>query len=302
MARASLLTRQLVSLGTRPRPEAGPVDVGEVVGGLARMLPHLLGSRIAIETRIAPGAVAVAPRAALEQILVNLAVNAKEALPSGGRVKLVVEDTGSSVVIVVEDDGVGMDEATRARIFEPFFTTKAKGTGLGLATVHRLTTELGGTITAESEPGKGARFTITLPRSHELLAARTAASRSRARAPAEVRRVLVVEDDPLVRRTLARWLASSGFEPIPVADAREALALSAATDEVACVVSDIAMPGMDGVELAARLAETRPALPVVLISGDRAPSLPSGERRRAFVPKLLTQDGLVDAIDDVMQA
>ena len=141
-SRATLLARQLVSLGQAPHGRAtsggDAVDVGEVIGGLARMLPHLLGSQVAVEAKLATGAIAAAPRSAVEQIVLNLAVNAREAMPAGGALRLAVEARPARIAIVAEDDGVGMDEATRARVFEPFFTTRPHGTGLGLATVHRL--------------------------------------------------------------------------------------------------------------------------------------------------------------------
>jgi signal transduction histidine kinase len=304
ISRATLLSRQLVALGHGRRAAGEVVDAGEVVAGLARMLPHLLGHRITVDTRAPAGAFVAAPRVALEHIVLNLAVNAKVARPAGGRLRLLVEAGAATVTLIVEDEGAGMDAATRARIFEPFFTTKPTGTGLGLATVQRLVGDLGGAIVVDSEPDRGARFAVELPRAEPAAVPRPPAPRRRGKPPPLVRRVLVVEDDAAVRRTITQWLVADGFEPIPVAGGIEALAIAEATTELACVVSDLSMPGMDGETLASRLAVLRPSLPVVLISGDRAPASAAMEGgRRSFVAKPLAHatvsEAVAAALDDV---
>ncbi len=301
VSRATLLTRQLVSIGHGPRPGPAAVDVGDTVARLARMLPHLLGPRVVIAADVVAGAIAAAPRAAIEQIVLNLAVNAKEAMPTGGRLRLAVTADPATVTLVAADEGAGMDAATRARIFEPFFSTKPTGTGLGLATVHRLVADLGGAITVDSEPGRGARFTITLPRVTDELAPTPPPATLRAELPTMARRILVVEDDALVRRALIRMLVEQGFEPVAVAGGREALALLDVGADVACVVTDLAMPEMDGEQLAARVTALRPALPIVMISGDRQPARISNlGARRAFVAKPIDAAALRGALDSVM--
>ncbi len=301
VSRATLLTRQLVSIGHGPRPGPAAVDVGDTVAGLARMLPHLLGPRVIIAADVVTGAVAAAPRAAIEQIVLNLAVNAKEAMPTGGQLRLTVTADPSTVTLVAADEGAGMDAATRARIFEPFFSTKATGTGLGLATVHRLVVELGGAITVDSEPGRGARFTITLPRITDALTPAASPTTIRAALPTMARRILVVEDDALVRRALIRMLIEQGFEPVAVGGGREALALLDVGADLACVVTDLAMPEMDGEQLAARVTALRPTLPIVMISGDRQPVRISNlGARRAFVAKPIDAAALRGALDSVM--
>jgi CheY-like chemotaxis protein len=303
-SRATLMTGQLLSLGRAPIAGPEEFDVSVVVKGLARMLPRLLGSSISLEVDAPSAAVVQASPAALQQIVLNLAVNAKDAMPEGGRIRIAIETRGDEVLLIAEDNGVGMDESTRARIFEPFFTTKASGTGLGLATVRELVARDGGTIAVTSTLGKGARFDVRFPRRSPGLEPRSALVPSdRPPPPSRQRRLLLVEDDQLVRRSLTRWLISDGFEVIAVADGEEALSVLKAAGNIACVVSDIAMPGLDGERLSTLLAEQRPELPVVLVSGNRIPSGAfATSPLRAFVPKPLNQNNLANAIARMLQA
>ena len=163
-SRAALMTRQLLAFGRTPKDEAIAVDLGEFLQASVAMLPRLLGSPITVHVDAAAGCRVLAAPAGLEQIILNLAVNARDAMPTGGSLRLVVAAKGDVVELSAADTGVGMDEATRARIFEPFFTTKTNGTGLGLATARELVTRFGGTIGAVSEPGRGTTFTVRLPR------------------------------------------------------------------------------------------------------------------------------------------
>ena len=303
-SRATLMTGQLLSLGRAP--VAGPkvIDASATVKGLARMLPRLLGSNVQLEVNAPAPAMVEATPAALQQIVLNLAVNAKEAMPDGGRLGITVEVRGEDVLLVAEDGGAGMDEATRARIFEPFFTTKSTGTGLGLATVRELVNRYGGKIAVTSKLGAGTRFEVRFPQ--RLPPVLPSTSRARSEHPPAVtrqQRLLLVEDDQLVRRSLTRWLISDGFEVIAVADGEEALSVLKAAGDVACVVSDIAMPGLDGERLAAIVAEQRPELPVVLVSGNRVPNDAFFDSPlRAFVPKPLNQRSLSDALARLLNA
>jgi len=297
-SRAALVTSQLLSFGRTPVHTAQPLDLSEVVRELERMLPRLLGSSVTVVVEAPAGAIIEASRAGIEQILLNLAMNAKEAMPDGGPLSISVQVEQERVRLVVKDGGAGMDEATLARVFEPFFTTKASGTGLGLATVSQLASQFGGTIRVTSTPGEGTRFELTFPRKHS----QPATSREDTETLPTPgfgghRRLLLVEDDPLVRRSATRWLVAEGFEVLAVADGVEALSVLESAAEIACVVSDVAMPRLDGEQLAAILAERHPQLPLVLISGNRSPgpqllSSPT----RAFVPKPLTQTELRLAI------
>ncbi len=302
-SRATLMTGQLLSLGRAP--VAGPevVDMSAVVRGLARMLPRLLGSGVQLDVDAKTTALVEASPAALQQIVLNLAVNAKDALPEGGRIGISVSTLPGQVVLRTEDGGVGMDEATRARIFEPFFTTKSSGTGLGLATVRELVTRYGGTIDVQSTLGKGSSFEVRFPeRTPDIEPRRVRQPSDRPPAPSGQRRLLLVEDDQLVRRSLTRWLISDGYEVIAVADGQEALSVLKAAGDIACVVSDIAMPGIDGERLASLLAEQQPTLPVVLLSGNRTPSASfAASPLRAFVPKPLSQTTLADALARLLQ-
>jgi signal transduction histidine kinase len=303
-SRATLMTGQLLSLGRAPVAGAETIDLSLVVKGLARMLPRLLGSSVRLEVDAPEPAVVEASAAGLQQIVLNLAVNAKDALPDGGSIAISVRIDGDQVSLVTEDTGVGMDEATQARIFEPFFTTKSSGTGLGLATVRELVSRYQGVIEVTSAPGKGSRFEVRFPcRAPALEPRRAAAPSDRPPAPSRQRRLLLVEDDQLVRRSLTRWLISDGFEVIAVADGHEALSVLKAACDIACVVSDVAMPGLDGERLAEMLAEQQPDLPVVLVSGNRVPSAAfSASPLRVFVPKPLSQVTLARALARMLAA
>jgi CheY-like chemotaxis protein len=278
------------------------IDVSEVVRSLGPMLPRLIGPTVAVELDAPPGAVVRASRAGLEQILLNLAVNAREAMPSGGRLSIRVSRGPENVLLTVEDTGAGMDAATQARIFEPFFTTKESGTGLGLATVREIVARAAGGIGVRTAPGQGTTFEIRLPRVDAPAPAQTAAPEPAPALQGPQRRLLVVEDDALVRRGLTRFLEREGFEVVAVADGEEALALVSVSKRFACVVSDLAMPRLDGGLLAERLAQEHPTLPLVLLSGNRAPPPAGpGPQRRAFLEKPFEHAALRRAIDELTQ-
>ena len=306
-SRATLMTRQLLSFGRTRSTEKELVDFGAIVNAMSKMLPRLLGQALTVDVRVEGSAWVVASRSGLEQILLNLAVNARDAMPEGGSFLLELGVEDEELVLTATDTGVGMTPEVRERVFEPFFTTKATGTGLGLATVQRLVEEYGGTVAIESEPGRGARFTLRLPRataggarspSAPSLPPPADASSATARPPAT--RILLVEDDPLVRKALERILEKSGHDVVSVGDGVEALTALAALDAVHCVVSDVAMPNMDGEALARHLAESRPELPMVLISGNREPATAlSPELPRTFLLKPVGSEELERAIERV---
>ncbi|MCX5741803.1 MAG: ATP-binding protein [Proteobacteria bacterium] len=162
--RATLMTRQLLSFGRAQPTEATEVDIGALVSNLGPMLPRLLGSKIAVDIQVVPDAIALASRVGIEQVLLNLAVNARDAMPTGGRLGLRVVTEADHVSVLVEDNGVRMNDELKAQVFTPFFTTKASGTGLGLATVRTALERVGGTISLTSQLGVGTTFEIRLAR------------------------------------------------------------------------------------------------------------------------------------------
>lgn len=299
-SRAALITGQLLSFGRPPPSETAPVELGVLLESMGKMLPRLLGSSIVVSVSGERNLWVQASRAGLEQVLLNLAVNARDAMPNGGALRFSLEASGTEVLLKTEDTGMGMDPEVSRRIFEPFFTTKATGTGLGLATVRQLMEHFGGSIRVESAPGKGTTFILAFPRTEPgrmasagLIIGDGESIESRPRAL----RVLLVEDDVLVRRSLIRALGQEGYDVIAVADGEEALALIRTAEQLDVVVSDINMPRLDGELLADEIRSIAPRLPVVLISGNRSPAHATLRGLRAFLPKPTTPQAVRDAIE-----
>ena len=281
--RAAGLTRQLLAFSRRQVLQPKLTDLGELVGRTVGMLGRLVGEDVEIETHIdADLAPVLVDPTQLEQVLLNLAVNAREAMPAGG--KLTIEaagvelddgyalghaevEPGAYVLLTVSDTGVGMDEQTRSRIFEPFYTTKETGTGLGLATVYGIVGQSGGHVFVYSEPGRGTTFKIYLP------VARGEAAADDPEAPEPSRltgseTILLVEDDDALRRLACRMLRRSGYTVLEARDAREGERVSREYRAgIDLLVTDVVLPGETGRELAARLAAARPGLRVLFISG-----------------------------------
>jgi len=270
------LVAQLMTFSRRQvtRPEV--VDLNQRIRGAGRMLDRLLGDaielRISTCDRLAP--VRIDP-SQLDRVLVNLAVNAADAMPAGGvfqmRTSLIIEATGRSVCVEVSDTGTGLSADVLPHVFDPFFTTKAdgKGTGLGLANVYGIVRQAGGEVLADNKPGAGARFRVILP----LVSQSPDQSRSRPDAgpvprarPGE--RILLVEDNDAVRKSTAKLLAALGYEVETACDGVEALARWDTLTPVNMVLTDLAMPRLSGVELAAQLSKRTPGLPIVFMSGD----------------------------------
>jgi CheY-like chemotaxis protein len=213
----------------------------------------------------------------LEQVLLNLAVNARDAMPDGGSLTVetanVVADEqvdgdlppGEYVLIAVTDSGSGMSEEVKRHAFEPFYTTKPNGTGLGLATAFGVVTQARGRMTVDSEPGRGTTFRIYLPRSPKALP--RAAAISPSPLPSGGERVLLVEDHALLRNVAARALEEAGYRVVAAANGHEALLVAARMEEIDILVTDMVMPGMPGTVLAEKLAAERPGVPVLFMSG-----------------------------------
>jgi CheY-like chemotaxis protein len=319
--RASALTRQLLAFSRKQMVQPRIVDLNEVVRGMETMLGRLIGEDIALTTRLdhAAGCVRADP-AQLEQMIVNLVVNARDAMPLGGRLTLETGHVridepfarqhvglrpGPHVRLVVRDTGVGMDGLIKAHLFEPFFTTKGpgKGTGLGLATVYGIVTQSGGAIRVESEPGQGATFTIELPRVDAPADAPGDAGDATA-APYGSETVLLVEDEPEVRGLARDILRQQGYTILEAADGDEALRVGREyRGPIHLLVTDVVMPQMGGRQLADRLQAGRHETKVLYVSGytdDAILHQGVSETGTAFLPKPFTAAALAHKVRQVL--
>jgi signal transduction histidine kinase len=280
--RAASLTRQLLAFARRQVLQPRVLDLNAVVVDVTTMLRRFIGENVRLVTRLAPdlGAVRMDP-AQLGQVLMNLAINARDAMPSGGVLTIETANVrvgeegpparpgpGDWVMLAVSDTGHGMDAATRSRIFEPFFTTKApgRGTGLGLSTVHGIVKQSGGEIDVESEPNRGAKFRIYLPRVAASPAAETEAVT--AAAPLGDETILLVEDEEAVRDLARSILESAGYTVLAAAGGEAALDIARRhPGPIHVLLTDVVMPEMSGRELARRLGEERPGAKVLFMTG-----------------------------------
>jgi two-component system cell cycle sensor histidine kinase/response regulator CckA len=282
--RAGTLTQQLLALSRKQIAERKPLNLNDVVAESGKMLRRLIGDQVEIVTSLDPAlATAVADRGQVDQVLMNLVVNARDAMPSGGRIHIATANVdldqiappahknaapGPYVLLCVSDTGVGMDEETLKHIFEPFFTTKGLGigTGLGLSTVYGVVRQNGGWIEVDSRPGEGSQFRIYLPGVEGVAAAREQVAPQVIPGGAET--VLLAEDQPEVRRLALRILKGNGYRLLEAASGPEALAVSRGHEgPIDLLVTDVIMPEMTGRELASRLKESRPQLKVLYVSG-----------------------------------
>ena len=282
--RAGELTRQLLLFSRQQVVEPRVLDLNETIATSDKMLRRLLGADIDLVTLPAPGLGRVrADAGSLEQVVMNLAVNARDAMPTGGQLTIETGNVmldeayasehhgavpGPHVMVAVSDTGCGMDAATRQRIFEPFFTTKerGKGTGLGLSTVFGIVKQSGGTVWVYSEPGKGTTFKVYLPRIDAELDGTLTQAEPRTLRGTET--VLLVDDDDQVRQVTRAILQRSGYHVLDARNANEALALSDGYGgQIQLLITDVVMPQMSGPELAKRLASRRPRLRVLCMSG-----------------------------------
>jgi PAS domain S-box-containing protein len=316
--RASSLTRQLLLFSRRQIMQPRDLDLNEVVKNLSRMLQRIIGEDVRLQLRLHPAPLVThADAGMLDQVLMNLAVNARDAMPDGGLLVIetaerTVDDQfarqqpdatpGRYVCLSVSDTGTGIPPEVLPRIFEPFFTTKepGKGTGLGLATVFGIVKQHQGWLAVTSPPGRGATFQICLPaRSHTGDTAARAATQVRPRGGSET--ILVVEDEPAVRGMMRAVLQSHGYQVLEAASGLEALNLWQHHQQaVALLLIDLVMPsGLSGQELARRLQADRPQLKVIFVSGystetaGRDLHLRTGEN---FVPKPFAPDQLLEPV------
>jgi signal transduction histidine kinase len=314
--RAQELIRQLLAFSARQVLQPAVTDLNDLIKNLSRMLRRLIGEDLALATELADalGAVRVDP-GQVEQVLVNLAVNARDAMPDGGRLTIRTENVemtdsgdlpdGRYVLVEVVDTGSGMDAATLARVFEPFFTTKArgKGTGLGLATVYGIVRQSGGQVAVSSTLGTGTTFRIHLPRvDAPVEPSRTAPPVAVPAAGTET--VLVAEDEQIVRVLIRKVLEQAGYTVLLAGGGAEALQLAERhTGPIHLLVTDVVMPGMNGRELARRLLERRPDTKVLYVSGyadvavERHGVLDPGT---AFMQKPFSPSALARRVRDVL--
>ena len=308
--RAAALTRQLLLFSRRKRAETGVVDVNAVVAEVRKLLDRVIGERVQVRLDSAPGLHQVrADSDQLAQVLLNLMVNARDAMPRGGEVAIATANEqitgrrqlragellpGEYVRLTVADQGHGMPPAVQARLFEPFFTTKelGHGTGLGLATVYGIVQGAGGAIDVQSEEGHGATFTVYLP---ATTAEAKAMPEPQAPAPsARGETVLLVEDEEPLRELLARALRAKGYEVLPAADGSQGLQLARdRTGRLDLLITDVVMPHLSGVELALALLRERPALRVLYMTGYSEASVPPPGESTSFLQKPFAAQALL---------
>jgi two-component system cell cycle sensor histidine kinase/response regulator CckA len=321
--RAAALVRQLLAFSRKQVLQPKNLDLNSVVRGLEQLLRRLLGEDIQLQATLGPGLGTIkADPSQVEQVLMNLVVNARDAMPNGG--KLIIETCnaeldqkyasehvsvkpGPYVMLAVSDTGVGMSAETVAHIFEPFFTTKgaARGTGLGLATTYGIVKQSGGYIWVYSEPGQGTTFKVYLPRFDEEAEA-SAAAKVKTAAPKGNETILLVEDDEAVRELTEMVLKTYGYNVLVAEEPQHAQKLSDTPGlDIALVLTDVVMPSMSGRELVKRLTDKHPHLRVLYMSGYTDNVITSGgvlEPGLAFLQKPFTPILLANKVREVLDA
>jgi nitrogen-specific signal transduction histidine kinase/CheY-like chemotaxis protein len=320
-ARAAALTQQLLAFGRRQVLAPAVLCLGDIVNDLIPLLRRLIGEMIDLKAHTADTGSVKADRGQIEQVLVNLVVNARDAMPNGGFLTISTGDLlldeddvrhfpafepGRYVLLEVVDTGCGMDRETRSRIFEPFFTTKPKGqgTGLGLSMAYGIVRQSGGFIDVDSEPGYGSTFRILLPRVDEAVERPQGGIARRPRNGAEA--ILLVEDEELVRDFTERVLRRHGYtvyaQPHPV----KALEfLREAQVQIDLLVTDVVMPGMSGKELATEAVVWHPEARVLYMSGYPGDAIVKHgvlDRGTWFIQKPFSADALADKVREVLDA
>ena len=318
--RAAGLTRQLLAFSRQQVLQPTAVDLNSLVTETSHMLRRLIGEHIELVTQLSPDlAPVMADKTQLEQVIMNLAVNARDAMPGGGEMSIstanveldqtyaaehaVAVRSGPFVMLAVSDTGVGMNEQTRRRLFEPFFTTKerGKGTGLGLATVYGIVKQSGGYIWVYSEPGRGASFKVYLPQAEKNVEAEPAVAAASPKPAAASETVLVVEDEAAVRFLTRILLERAGYRVIDAPNPQTAETLC--TQEVNLLITDVIMPGGTGPELFQTLAVRFPNLKVLYMSG-YTDQMVAREGQldpdTAFLQKPFSSDGLLRKVRDVL--
>ena len=320
--RAADLTGELLAFSRQQLREPSRIELNKTVVGMERLLERLIGEDIELSTRLDPTAgTTLVGKGQVEQVIMNLVINARDAMPEGGRLRIETARMeldqwdiaakglelmpGDYVCLVVSDDGIGMDANVRAQLFEPFFTTKEpdQGTGLGLATVYGIVKQTHGDIAVASEPGAGSSFCIYLP--SIAAGAPETVQPQRAAPRLDSRTALLVEDDERVRRLLATVLEDSGLVVLAAANGEQALELAPGHDgAVDALVTDVVMPHMSGPQLADELHVTRPAAKVLFMSGYADDQVLPGqlEPGRSFLQKPFSINDLLRRLEELLEA
>jgi PAS domain S-box-containing protein len=318
--RAAALTRQLLAFSRKQVLQPRVVSLNDVVADMNKMLRRVIGEDVELVTALDErlGHVKADP-CMLEQVVLNLCVNARDAMPHGGRLSVETRDTdldeflarqldvrsGPYVVLTVTDTGTGMDDETRERIFEPFFTTKGagKGTGLGLSTVYGIVRQSGGGVRVRSEVGCGSTFEIYLPRVGTP-PQEYASVRERLAPPSGAEKILLVEDDRLVRNVAREIVSAQGYEVLEAETQAEALGHCAANPDIALLLTDVVMPQVNGKELAGHLTALLPSMCVLFMSGYAETVVHDGvvEEGLNFIQKPFTPAALLWKLREVLDA
>jgi PAS domain S-box-containing protein len=319
--RAASLTRQLLAFSRKQTIQPSPLHLNQIISGIEKLLHRLIGEDIKIVTRLEPElGVVLADAGQMEQVILNLAVNARDAMPKGGELIFETRNVelgdsiasannlkpGQYIEFLVQDTGTGMDVSIQTRLFEPFFTTKptGKGTGLGLSTVYGILKRANGHITFTSQPGHGTTFRIFLPRIDSALPANTGESQADSALHGR-ETVLIVEDDPSVCELVRSVLDAYGYTVHTAAQPQEAETLFAVADgqAVDLMVSDVVMPGLSGTELASRMTRKNPRMKVLFMSGyidDAIVRVGIEEKDVAFLQKPFAPLTLVRKVREVL--
>src|SRR5690606_3903569 len=312
--RATELTRQLLTFARKQPSRPVSLSPNALITDIEKLLRRLIRADVTLDTILDDVPNVLVDPGQLEQVIVNLVVNARDAIGSSGRITITTASMdldeiysargldltpGEYVKISVSDTGTGMSTETQLKIFEPFFTTKTEGTGLGLSTVYGIVKQAGGHVSVYSEPGRGTTFKVFLPVQESA-------------APVVVHRdpgtsqtgtVLLVEDDEAVRALARRTLEGKGYAVMEASDGEEALRIATGHDGIDVIVTDLTMPRLSGEELAARIRESKPDAGIVLMSGFSEVSLVREGRIREnghFLEKPFTPNALVDVVREAM--
>jgi two-component system cell cycle sensor histidine kinase/response regulator CckA len=319
--RAAALTKQLLAFSRRQVLQPRVLDINKLIGGLGAMLRRLIGEDVDLQLVLRPelGQVSADP-GQVEQVLMNLVVNARDAMPKGGTLTIETKNItldesyagrhlavkpGTYTLIAVSDTGTGMDEATQARLFEPFFTTKGtgRGTGLGLSTVFGIVKQSGGSVEVYSVPNRGTSVKVYLPRIDQPVTAEIAATLKKTARGTET--ILLVEDEEMVRNLVRDTLARDGYKVLDAADPLEARRLSDSyRGKIHMLITDVVMPKVSGRELADQLAQRRPDMKVLYMSGYTDSAIVASgilHKEVAFLQKPFTPGSLTEKVRDVLE-